>query len=213
MSDSMLKNCRSQGLPERKAGNASACAHLAHPGRGHRPCRSARLILGQPGAQSPRPAPAPPPAGAGLCWCGWHGSWWQRSARAGETQCVSCSRPHRRKPFHRCHGRGHRPCHSAALIPGQPGAKAPGQRPPRPWRALHARRDGRWPAVAPGPDDLRGTVPRRAGETQCVSRSRPKGQSLSPDREEFPGRQAVGLLFQHRARQGVCAPWRLSDTT
>jgi len=35
------------------------------------------------------------------------------------------------------------------------------------------------------------------GETQCVSCSRPKGQSLSPDREEFPGGQAVGLLFQH----------------
>jgi hypothetical protein len=53
------------------------------------------------GGQSPRPAPAPPPAGASrppgralACrWCGWHGSLWQRSERAGETRYVSCSRP------------------------------------------------------------------------------------------------------------------------
>jgi len=31
----------------------------------------------------------------------------------------------------------------------QPGAKAPGQRPPRPWRALLARRVGRWPLLVP----------------------------------------------------------------
>ncbi|MFN5825432.1 MAG: hypothetical protein ACK446_00015, partial [Rhodobacterales bacterium] len=42
-------------------------------------------------------------------------------------------------------GRGHRPGHSAALPLGQPGAPAPGQRPTRPWRALPARRVGRWP--------------------------------------------------------------------
>ena len=72
-----------------------------HSGRGHRPCHSVPLIPGQPGAQSPRPAPDPapcgrfPPAGsgAGLCRCGLYGSWWQRRARAGETQCVSWSRP------------------------------------------------------------------------------------------------------------------------
>jgi len=43
---------------------------FSHPGRGHRPCHSATLILGPPGAQSPRSAPAPPPAGAGLR-CAW----------------------------------------------------------------------------------------------------------------------------------------------
>jgi len=46
----------------------------------------------------------------------------------------------------------------------------------------------------------------RAGETQCVSCSRPKGQSLYPDREEFPGRQAVGLLFQHPVRFAFSQP-------
>jgi hypothetical protein len=42
-------------------------------------------------------------------------------------------------------GKGRRPCHSARLTPDPPGAIAPGQRPPRPRRALLARRVGRWP--------------------------------------------------------------------
>jgi len=45
----------------------------------------------------------------------------------------------------------------------QPGAKAPGQRPTRPWRALRPRRVGRWPFVVPGPTGLQGTVPRGRG--------------------------------------------------
>jgi hypothetical protein len=69
----------------------------AYLGRGHRPCHSATLTLGPPGAQSPRPAPAPPPAGASrppgralACCCAWTcRSTGNRSARAGETQCVS----------------------------------------------------------------------------------------------------------------------------
>jgi hypothetical protein len=97
----------------------------SHLGRGHRPCHSARLIPGAPGAQSPRPAPAPPPAGAGLLLfpdlpvCG------EPSRTGGETHCVSGSRPHRRKHFHRSEGRGHRPRHSATLTLGQPGAQSP----------------------------------------------------------------------------------------
>ena len=77
------------------------------------------------GGQSPRPAPAPPPAGACLCRCGRHRSWWQRSARAGETRCLSGSRP--------------------------------------------------------------------------------EGQSPSPDREAFPGRRAGVVLFQHPVRGIRCA--------
>ena len=45
----------------------------------------------------------------------------------------------------------------------RPGAKAPGQRPTRPRRALPARRVGRWPFVVPGPTDLQGTVARGRG--------------------------------------------------
>jgi hypothetical protein len=260
-------------------------------GRGHRPCHSATLTPGQPGAQSPRPAPAPPPAGAsrppgralasvgaggdgpggsvprgrgkrmrfpfppgdggstdseppaplpwqgpsplpqrpadpwpaggpkppasarpapggrfspagpgaGLCRCGLQGYWWQRSARAGKRMRFlfppglgAEDQSPNRQP--RCHGRGHRPCHSATLTPGQ--------RPPRPRRALLARRAGRWPAVRL---DLPvcGEPFRTGGETRCVSGSRPKGQSRSPDREESPGRQAVGLPFQRPVTRGV----------
>jgi hypothetical protein len=220
-------------------------------GRGHRPCHSATLILGPPGAQSPRPAPAPPPAGAsrppgralasvgvggtgpggsvprgrgkrsafpgparsgggiaslpwqglsplpqrpadlwpaggpkppasarpatggrfspagsgaGLCYSRTCRSTENRRAGAAETQCVSCSRPDRRRPFRRCHGRGHRPCHSAALIPGQPGAQSP--RPaPAPPSAGASRPPGRALASAiPGPAGLRGTVPHGRGK-------------------------------------------------
>ena len=85
------------------------------------------------------------------------------------------------------------------------------QRPADPWRA-----GGQSPRPAPAPPQggrfspagsgaglplrldllICGEPSRTGGETQCVSWSRPKGQSLSPDREEFPGRLPVGLLFQ-----------------
>ncbi len=64
---------------------------------------------------------------------------------------------------HRCHGRGHRPCHRATLIPGQPGAQSP--RPaPAPPPAGASRPPGRALASAiPGPAGLRGTVPHGRG--------------------------------------------------
>jgi hypothetical protein len=174
-------------------------------GRGHRPCHSARLIPGPPAAQSPRPAPAPPPAGASrppgraLASVGAGGTGLGGSVPRGRGKRMRFLNPpglgaEDQSPNHPPHsdGRGHRPCHSAPLIPGPPGAKAPGQRPPRPRRALACRWCGRhgswWQRSA------------RAGETQCVSGSHPRGQSLSPDREEFPGRQAAGL----RVKEG----WR-----
>ncbi len=46
----------------------------------------------------------------------------------------------------------------------QPGAKAPGQRPTRPRRALRPRRVGRWPSAVRGPAGLQGTVPRGRGK-------------------------------------------------
>jgi len=61
-------------------------------------------------------------------------------------------------------GSGHRPCHSATLNPRQPGPKVPGQRPPRPWRALCPRRAGRWLFVGLGPSGLQGTVARGRGK-------------------------------------------------
>jgi hypothetical protein len=131
--DRVLKKCRPHGLPDRKAGNASACTRLAHPGRGHRPCHSARLIPGQPGAQSPRPAPAPPSAGA--------------------------SRP--------------------------------------PGRALACR--------CAGCTGLGGSVAQGRGKRGAFPVPAQRGQSPSPDREDFLARQAVGLPFQHASKPGVAA--------
>jgi hypothetical protein len=48
-----------------------------------------------------------------------------RRAIAGETRCLSRSRPERRRHLHRCNGRGHRPCHGAPSLLARPGAKSP----------------------------------------------------------------------------------------
>jgi len=93
----VLKTCRPQGLPDRKAGNSSACARALRILAGAiAPATAPRCPL-PAGGQSPRPAPDPPPAGAlhppgralACRKCGHHGSLRQRRARAGETRCVS----------------------------------------------------------------------------------------------------------------------------
>jgi hypothetical protein len=121
---------------------------------------------------SARPAPggrfSPAGSGADLCWCGWHGSSWQRLARAGETHAFPVparSGTDRQTPNHqrRCQGRGHRPCHSATLTPGQLGAQSP--RPaPAPPSAGASRPPGRALAsVGAGGTGLGGTVARGRG--------------------------------------------------
>jgi hypothetical protein len=145
-------------------------------GRGHRPCHSAALSLGQPGAKAPGQRPTLP----------WRallarqvGRWpalfldltiYRAPSRAGGGNAMRFLSPpgvaFSRMPG--LSGRGHRPCHSAALSLGQPGAKAPGQRSPCPRRALLARQVGRWPALFLDLTIYR--APSRAGgETQCVS--------------------------------------------
>ncbi len=72
------------------------------------------------------------------------------------------------------------------MTPRQPGAKAPGQRPTRPWRALLARRVGRWPLLCPHLP-VYGSLSRAGGETQCVSCSRPETvKALSPPQWQGP---------------------------
>jgi len=106
------------------------------------------------------------------------GDWNERSActrpaRAGETRCVSCSRPNRRRDPHRLNGRGHRPCHSAA-----PGSRpAGGQKPPASARPALS---GRFSPAGSGAGlcvsrtcRSTGDRPTGAGETRCVSCSRP----------------------------------------
>ncbi len=194
------RTCRSTGhRPARAGGNAGrvSCSRPERRrhfhrfnGRGHCPCHSATLILGQPGAKAPGQRPTRPwralrPRRVGR----WPLSFpdlpvYRTPSRTGggNADRVSWSRPHRRKRCHRVNGRGHRPCHSATLILVQPGAKAPGQRPTRPWRALLARRVGRWPLSFP---DL----------SACRARSRPKGHPLSPERTERPGRPSNRHVF------------------
>jgi CspA family cold shock protein len=59
------------------AGAIAPATSARHPhAGGPKPPASARPAHGG------RFSPAGP--GAGLCWCGWRGSWWQRSARAGK---------------------------------------------------------------------------------------------------------------------------------
>ncbi len=82
-------------------------------GRGHRPCQSATLPTRPAGGQSHRPAPAPPTAGAGLCFSRACRSAGDRRAGAGETPCVSSSRPTGRQHSHGFRGRGDGPCPDA----------------------------------------------------------------------------------------------------
>ena len=77
------------------------------------------------------------------------------------------------------YGKGHRLCHRAMVLPGQPGAKAPGQRPSRPRRALRTRRDGRWPSWCGWIRSWSGRSA-GAGETRCVSLSRRERARKSP---------------------------------
>jgi len=254
-------------------------------GRGHRPCHSATLILGQPGAKAPGqrptrprralacagpglaglqgavpcgrgsalrflippgevkalstlqwqgPSPLPnrcawirtgrgpkPPAsarpahggrfapagsGAGLSWCLDLPVYRAPSRAGGETRVAFPVPARSGGPAHfgmpGLSGRGHRPCHSATLALVQPGAKAPGQRPTR--RALRTRRVGRWPVLVRVARVFAGAPRRGGGNAGRVSCSRPKGQSLSPDQDDVPVRQAAEMLFQ-RPKPGATA--------
>ena len=131
------------------------------------------LSLGQPGAQSPRPAPAPPSAGASrppgralACVV---------PEPAGLQGTVPHGRGKRESRFlippggafsgmPGLSGRGHRPCHDAALGSGPAGGHSP--RPaPDPPMAGASRPPGRALAsVLPGPSGLQGTVPRGRGK-------------------------------------------------
>ena len=118
---------------------------LAHPGRGHRPCHSATLPLGPPGAKAPGQRPPRPrralacrvPGPAGL----------QGNVARGRGNAVRfLFPPGGAAELRRCHGGGHRPCHHATLTPGPP------------------RRARRWPALRLHQGSLWGLGPYRAGK-------------------------------------------------
>ena len=168
----MLKTCQPHRLPQREAGSSSACVRLTHPGRGRRPCHSATLILDQPGATAP--GQRPPRARRALLarlvgrWplsfpdlpvCG-------ALSHAGGGSAVRFLFPPGRafSQMPGICGRGHRPCHSAALASGPAGGHSP--RPaPAPPQAGASRPPGRALAsVLLGPAGLQGTVPRGRGK-------------------------------------------------
>jgi len=154
-------------------------------GRGHRPCHSATPISGPAGGQSPRPAPAPPLAGASrppgraLAFRGarTHRSTGQRPARAGKRGSRFLIPPEQAKALPPRQWQGPSPlppCY--ADIRTSWGPKAPGQRPPRPRRALRPRRVGRWPLCLPELPVYSGPFRSGGGNAGRVSRSRPEGR-------------------------------------
>ena len=92
-------------------------------------------------------------------------------------------------------GRGHRPCHSATLTLGRPGAKAPGQRPPRPRRALLARRVGRWPAVGAGRDGPGGSVAQGRGKRGAFPVPAQRGNPFTRIGKSFPAGRRSDCFF------------------
>jgi hypothetical protein len=78
----------------------------------------------------------------------------------GNAGRVSGYRPEGRKDFHRCNGRGHRPCHSATLTSGQPGAQSPRPAPDPPLAGASPPPGRALACVPPGPAGLQGTVAR-----------------------------------------------------
>jgi hypothetical protein len=166
----VLEKDRLQGLPDRKAENASAFASWQGPS----PLSQCPAGPWRAGAQRPRPAPDPagasrPPgrvlASVGAGGTGPDGSVpHQRGKRMRflfpPEEGADDLNPNRQR---RCHGRGHRPCHSATLNPGPPGAKSPRPAPAPPPTGA-SRPPGRALASAfPGPAGLRGTVPHGRG--------------------------------------------------
>ena len=111
-----------------------------------------------------------------------------------------------------------RPCGARAARP--PGAKAPGQRPSRPWRALRTRRAGRWPLlvrVAPvlvaasragGGNAMRFLIPPGDGkEGFAAFRERPppwQGPSPLPQRHAEPRPSGTGAGLSWCGLRGSC---------
>ena len=131
------ETCPPQGLPDRKAGNSSARAPLRILAGAIAPatapgCRGPKALGPRPTRLYTRHRRALTSLGAGSTGLGGSAARGRGNRSALRGPARSGAEEHSPNHQPRCIGRGHRPCHSATLILGQPGAKAPGQRPPRP---------------------------------------------------------------------------------
>jgi len=175
------------------------------------PATSLHWHQDQPGAKAPgqrpprhRRALCPAGSGAGLCFSRTFRSTGHCPARAEKREAFLV--PART-------GEGTSNASMAGAIAFATGIRRdqdqPGAQSPRPALALPPASASHPPgralaSVPPGPAGLRGTVPRAGGGNAArVSCFRPKGQSLSPDREGSPGRLAVGLLFRHPVKAAL----------
>jgi hypothetical protein len=178
---------------------------------GHRPCHSAALETGPAGGQSPRPAPDPPLAGASrppgralasrcsrTCRSTGH-----RPTKAGETQCVSCPRPQAGRKVLRC---STYPAAMAKAIAFATSSRCPlptGGQSPRPAPAASPTGPpagaGLCCACMTGP--CRTVVLDRAGK-RCLSTPARGASPYPTDQGDFPVRQAAGMPFSTRQRQG-----------
>jgi len=153
------------------------------------------------GSQRPRPSAVPEPAGQRGTVVRGRGNAVRFLFPPGEAKALSPL------PW-----QGPSPLPQRRAAPCQPGAKAPGQRPTRPRRALLARRVGRWPSVVPGLADLRGTVARRRGKRDAFPDPAQSGTPCPRTGKIFPaGRQAdcffstlSGTIFAADVRRCRC---------
>jgi len=162
-------------------------------GRGHRPCHSATLASGPAGGQSPRPAPDPPMAGASrppgrALACVVPGpAGLQGTVPRGRGKRGAFPVPARRgeSTVTASMAGAIAPAMALRWDQDQPGAKAPGQRPTRPWRALRTRRVGRWPLSLPDLPVYR--TPFRAGGGNALRFLFPPGGANGRTRMPWQG--------------------------
>jgi hypothetical protein len=98
-------------------------------------------------------------------------------------------------------GRGHRPGHSATLILVRPGAQSPRPAPVPPPAGASCPPGRALAAVDAGCTGPGGSVPRGRGKRGSRFLIPPKGANPVPGPGRFPGRQAVGLLFQQPVKR------------
>jgi len=106
-------------------------------------------------------------------------------AGGGNAGRVSCSRPNGRQPHPASMAGAIAPATAPRRDQDQPGAKAPGQRPPRHRRALRTRRVGRWPLFLPDLPVCR--APSRAGGGNAMRFLFPPGRATAPSPPQWQG--------------------------